>query len=236
MSEPVAALYNLSKRYRDRELFRGLGLEIRAGEFVTMIGPSGAGKSTLLHILGGLDRRYEGTARVLGHDLARLDDATMSRMRARDIGFVFQGFNILDHLSVLENVELPAYFGACEPGQARGRALEALERVGLRERASSRPTELSGGQRQRVALARAVVGRPQLLLADEPTGNLDTRTGDQIIELFTQLHAEGLTLLIVTHEERVCRAAGRVLHLRDGALDLEPGDKGRADHDRGVSA
>jgi putative ABC transport system ATP-binding protein len=169
-------------------------------------------------VLGGLDRSYRGTATVLGRDLARMGDRELSRLRSRDIGFVFQAFNLLDHLSVRENVMLPAFFADGPSVQAERRADEVLERVGLSERAEARPFELSGGQKQRVAIARALHAGPRLLLADEPTGNLDSETGRQIIDLFVALSGAGLTLLLVTHEERVSQAARRVLHLEDGLL------------------
>jgi putative ABC transport system ATP-binding protein len=200
-----------------QELLRGIDLTVRRGEFVAVEGESGSGKSTLLHVLGGLDRDFEGNAQVLGCDLRAVSDAELAALRHTQIGFVFQSFNLLPALSALENVLLPDFFGDGVPDAAR-RAREALARVGLGDKERARPVALSGGERQRVAIARALLARPPLLLADEPTGNLDARTGQEVIDLFRQLHREGMTLLIVTHEARVSHAATRVLVLRDGVL------------------
>jgi putative ABC transport system ATP-binding protein len=220
-------LRNVSKKYPPREpglppqdLLRGVDLSVRRGEFVAVEGQSGSGKSTLLHLLGGLDRQFEGEARVLGCDLHGVTDAGLAALRHTQIGFVFQSFNLLPALSALENVLLPDFFGDGVPDAGR-RAQEALERVGLIDKARARPAALSGGERQRVAIARALLARPPLLLADEPTGNLDARTGEGVIGLFRQLHREGMTLLIVTHEARVSHAADRVLVLRDGRLHAD---------------
>jgi putative ABC transport system ATP-binding protein len=196
-----------------------VSLEVAAGEFVAIVGASGSGKSTLLHVIGGLDRDFSGRATVAGRDLSVLGDRDLSRLRNEALGFVFQSFNLLDHLTCLENVLLPSFFAAGGGRDAPRRARLALERVGLSDKAEVRPPALSGGQKQRVAIARALVGRPVLLLADEPTGNLDAGTGGEIIALFSALNREeGLTLVIVTHEERVFRAAGRVLRLDEGRL------------------
>jgi putative ABC transport system ATP-binding protein len=220
---PALALRAIRKRYPPRDgapqadLLRGIDLFVAPGEFVSVEGPSGSGKSTLLHLLGGLDREYDGTVEVFGQDLRGLDDRALAGLRHRRVGFVFQAFNLLPGLSALENVLLPDAFGEGVPDAAR-RARESLDRVGLLDKASARPGSLSGGERQRVAIARALLAGPGLLLADEPTGNLDARTGDEIISLFRQLNREGLTLLVVTHEARVSRAASRVLMLHDGVL------------------
>jgi putative ABC transport system ATP-binding protein len=220
-------LRGIVKRYPPREpgdvpqeLLRGVDLSVRRGEFVAVEGQSGSGKSTLLHLLGGLDRAFEGEARVLGCDLRTVSDAELSALRHTQIGFIFQSFNLLPALTALENVLLPDFFGEGLPDAER-RALEALDRVGLSEKRGARPAALSGGERQRVAIARALVARPPLLLADEPTGNLDARTGEGVIELFRELHREGMTLLIVTHEARVSHAATRVLVLREGTLHTD---------------
>src|SRR5205823_7515632 len=221
-------LRGLQKSYPPREsgggrteLFRALDLEVARGEFLAVEGQSGTGKSSLLHILGGLDREYTGEVKILGRDLRGLDDRALSALRHAQIGFVFQSFNLLSSLSALENVLLPDFFGEGVP-DARARATEALATVGLSDKASAPPTALSGGERQRVAIARALVAGPPLLLADEPTGNLDARTGQGIIDLFQQLHREGMSLLVVTHEARVSRAASRVLVLREGVLVPDP--------------
>jgi putative ABC transport system ATP-binding protein len=218
VAETVARLVKVGKRFGAQVVLHDVGLEIGAGEMVSLIGRSGSGKSTLLSILGGLDRRYEGSCRVLGRDLSALSDGQLARFRAGEVGFVFQAFHLLDHLTVRENVLLPAYFGGSWPKQAVARAEEALERVGMREANAVRPSSLSGGQKQRVAIARALYAQPRLLLADEPTGNLDAETGREVIELFSALNRDGLTLVIVTHEERVSRAARRVLHLTAGQI------------------
>jgi putative ABC transport system ATP-binding protein len=224
----------LRKRYPPREpgaapqdLWRGLELTVGEGEFVAIEGQSGTGKSTLLHVIGGLDRAYGGEVLVLGDRLRGLSDARLAALRHDRIGFVFQSFNLLAELTALENVLLPDYFGNGVPDAER-RARDGLARVGLADKASSRPTALSGGERQRVAIARALLARPPLLLADEPTGNLDARTGEGIIDLFRELHRDGMTLLVVTHEVRVSRAASRVLVLREGALFPDPRLEGSA--------
>jgi putative ABC transport system ATP-binding protein len=224
VSAPAAELRALAKRYPPREpgapaepLFQALDLEVAQGDFVAIEGRSGTGKSTLLHILGGLDREFEGDARVFGQPLRGLSDDQLAALRHKKLGFVFQSFNLLPGISALENVLLPDAFGGGVP-DAQRRAREALERVGLWEKAKARPAALSGGERQRVAIARALLSRPPMLLADEPTGNLDARTGEGVIQLFRELHRDGMTLLIVTHEARVSHAASRVLILREGAL------------------
>jgi putative ABC transport system ATP-binding protein len=232
MTEAALELRGVVKRYRPRDgevaqvsarpLLRGVDLRVERGEFVAVEGQSGSGKSTLLHLIGGLDRAYEGEIRVLGQQLRALDDGALSSLRNRGIGFVFQSFNLLPGITALDNVLLPEAFG--EIPDARARAREALARVGLAGKERARPFELSGGERQRVAIARALLARPPLLLADEPTGNLDAGTGHDIIELFRSLHRDGMTLLIVTHEIRVSRAATRVLLLRDGALETPAHD------------
>lgn len=188
-------------------------LEVASGELVAVMGRSGSGKSTLLHILGGLDSQYQGDVTVAGVSLRGLNDAALSRFRNGTVGFVFQSFHLVPGLNALENVALPSFFGA-----SGGDARAALERVGLSHKASRQPSQLSGGERQRVAIARALYARPKVLFCDEPTGNLDAATGAEIIALFESLNAEGLTVLAVTHEERVSRAAKRVLRLESGKL------------------
>ena len=218
------ALRGIGKHYPPREpglgpqqLLAGLNMEVQRGEFVAVEGQSGSGKSTLLHLLGGLDRDFVGEAQVLGCDLRRLSDRELAALRHTQIGFVFQSFNLLPSLSALENVLLPDFFGEGIPDAGR-RAREALDRVGLADKSGARPAALSGGERQRVAIARALLARPPLLLADEPTGNLDATTGQGVIELFRALHKDGMTLLIVTHEARISHAASRVMVLREGKL------------------
>jgi len=201
-------------------VLEGLDLEVAEGEFVAVIGPSGSGKSTLLHILGGLDVHYDGQVEVAGTQLRGLSDRRLARFRNRLVGFVFQSFHLVPNLRVFQNVLLPAFFGGDSIGTSdQRRAEELLERLGLLAKRDRVPSQLSGGERQRVAIARALLRRPRVLLCDEPTGNLDLQTGDEIIGLFRQLHREGLTVLAVTHEERISGAAGRVLKLQGGVLD-----------------
>ncbi len=214
----LARVDSLKKRYGGQDVLRGVSLRVEEGEILALVGRSGSGKSTLLHILGGLDRRFDGEVEVLGRKLKTLDDRALSHFRNREVGFIFQSFNLLDHLSVEQNVVLPAFFGERVDHNLRDEAAAALDRVGIRETIDARPGELSGGQRQRVAIARALFSQPKLLLADEPTGNLDSESGDRIIDLFRKLNGEGLTLVIVTHEDRVSRAATRVERIEDGQI------------------
>ncbi|HSN13270.1 MAG TPA: ABC transporter ATP-binding protein [Anaeromyxobacteraceae bacterium] len=191
---------------------------IGSGEHLAIMGPSGSGKSTLLHILGCLDRPDRGVYQLLGRDVARLDEAELSLVRRHTIGFVFQFFHLVPRLTALENVELPMIFAGIEKGERRERAMGRLRAVGLEPRASHRPDQLSGGERQRAAIARATVLDPKLLLADEPTGNLDTSSGRHVLEILEQMNAAGLTLVVVTHDPAVARRARRVLVLKDGRI------------------
>jgi len=223
----VISLRSVVKAYRDGEreirVLDGLDLEVADGELVAVVGPSGSGKSTLLYVAGALDADFEGEAVVAGHRLRDLGPRERAAFRNRSVGFVFQSFNLLPALPAVENVMLPGLF--TPPGEPaptlsdlRERALEALERVGLADRAARLPARLSGGERQRVAIARALLSRPALLLADEPTGNLDVASGEGVIRLFREMVGEGMTVLVVTHEERVSSAAARILHLEGGRL------------------
>jgi ABC-type lipoprotein export system ATPase subunit len=218
----VIELEGVHKRYSTGSLqvhaLRGVDLRIAGGEFVAIMGPSGSGKTTLLEILGCLSRPSEGRYRLAGRAVDALDGDELARLRGEKIGFVFQSFNLLPRLSAAENVELPLVYRRVPHRERRRRALEALERVGLASRAAHRPAELSGGERQRVAVARALVNRPTLLLADEPTGNLDTRTGDEILALFSALHAQGHTLVVVTHDALIGGRALRRLEIHDGRI------------------
>ena len=198
-----------------------VSLDVYEGEKLAIMGPSGSGKTTLLSILGCLDRPTRGEHLFEGKSVAELDDDTLSRLRNRAIGFVFQSFYLLPHLSVAENVETPMQYGERPTREWRPRALAALERVGLAARADHRPSELSGGEAQRAAIARALVVEPRLLLADEPTGNLDTTTGGEIAALLDELHAKGSTIVLVTHNESLARHAERVVTLRDGRVEKE---------------
>ena len=224
----MISLRGIRKSFRDGDteqvVLDGLDLEARPGELVAVVGQSGSGKSTLLYIVGGLDGDFTGEAVVAGHSLRALSPAERAAFRNGAVGFIFQAFNLLPALSAVENVMLPGHFARESAGARRslaglrGEALAALDRVGLADKAHKRPAMLSGGERQRVAIASALFTRPQVLLADEPTGNLDAVSGATVIALFRGMAQEGLTVLVVTHEERVSEAATRVLHLAGGRL------------------
>lgn len=200
------------------EVLGGVDLKVEAGEFVAVRGRSGSGKSTLLHVLSGLDADFSGDVTVAGVSLKGQGDEGLSQFRNERVGVVFQSFHLLPGLNAWQNVALPSYFAKAEVADAQGLAKEALARVGLADKAARRPSELSGGERQRVAVARALFRKPQVLFADEPTGSLDAQTGLEIVAVLKGLHAEGLTLFVVTHEDRVSSAAGRVLTLERGVL------------------
>ncbi len=197
---------------------RGVDLEVAANEFVAVMGPSGCGKSTLLHLLGGLDRPTAGSIELDGRRVESLSEAAWAVLRRRQLGFVFQFFNLVGTLTVAENVELPARLVGASPAEARRRREELLERLGVSARADTLPSRLSGGQQQRVAIARALVNRPAVLLADEPTGNLDSASATEVLGLLRELKAEGQTLVLVTHDARVAASADRVLAMRDGLV------------------
>jgi putative ABC transport system ATP-binding protein len=220
--EPVVRARNLRKDYGSGEgLVRavdGIDLDVIRGETVAVMGPSGCGKSTLLHLLGGLDRPTAGELRLAGQRIDEMSERALAHLRRSDIGFVFQAFQLMDELSVLENVELPALLAGRSPRAARHRATELLEQMGLTQRAAHLPTALSGGQRQRVAIARALANEPVIVFADEPTGNLDSVATTELLRLFDALHTSGLTLVIVTHDERVAATADRLISMRDGAF------------------
>ncbi|HVP08633.1 MAG TPA: ABC transporter ATP-binding protein [Burkholderiales bacterium] len=222
MAEPLVRTRDLAKDYRIGEglvhALNGVSVDIAGGQFVAVTGPSGSGKSTFLHILGCLDRPSAGEVLLSGERLSALTGDERARMRNRAIGFVFQNFNLLARTSAAENVALPLVYGGVPARERRARALEMLERVGLADRAGHLPSQLSGGQQQRVAIARALVTRPRLLLADEPTGALDSRTGEEILALLGSLNGQGLTVVLVTHEPEVARCARRVLRFLDGRL------------------
>lgn len=196
----------------------GIDLELRENEYVTVMGPSGSGKSTLMNVLGCLDRASSGYYELDGQDTTKMSDAEMARVRNERIGFVFQSFELLGRLSALKNVEMPLIYSRNGWWSRRRRAKKALERVELADRIKHKPNQLSGGEKQRVAIARALVCNPSILLADEPTGNLDSKTSQGILELFDQLYREGQTIIIVTHEEHVARHANRIIHMRDGRI------------------
>jgi putative ABC transport system ATP-binding protein len=196
----------------------GVSLSVDRGESLAVIGPSGSGKSSLMNILGGLDRPTSGAYRFEGEDVGEFDDDQLAEFRRRRIGFIFQSFQLLPRLTALQNVELPMIYAGREPAERRRRAAELLDRVGLGSRLTHRPTQLSGGQQQRVAIARALANDPDLLLADEPTGALDTHTGEEVMALFKTLNREGLTLIIVTHDPEVAAEANRRVAFRDGLI------------------
>jgi len=211
---------NLHKTYSMGEVqvhaLRGVSTTIEAGEHIAVMGPSGSGKSTLMNLLGCLDTPTEGTYKLADEDVSGLDADRLSAVRNREIGFVFQQFNLLAKSTALQNVELPLVYAGVE--DRRERAMAALERMGLGDRAHHRPRELSGGEQQRVAIARALVNNPRILMADEPTGNLDTKTGQEILEIFDALNAEGMTMVMVTHDPRVAERCRRVMQLVDGEI------------------
>jgi len=215
---------DVEKAYRMGEVLvsalRGVTLEIEQGEFVAIFGPSGSGKSTLLHVLGGLDRLDKGNVYIDGTNLSTLDDAKLAEVRLHKIGFVFQFFNLLPRLTALRNVELPLTLADVSEKESIKKATEMLELVGLKERINHRPTELSGGEQQRVAIARALINDPKIVLADEPTGNLDTTTGWEIVRLMKRLNNEkGQTFVIVTHDQSVAETAHRMIQLKDGVIE-----------------
>jgi putative ABC transport system ATP-binding protein len=225
-SEPLVIVNHVEKVYatgqRTVAALRGVSLEMLAGEFVALMGPSGCGKSTLLHLLGGMDRPTHGRVVIGGTELATLSETALAQFRRRRVGFIFQFFNLLPTLTVLENAALPLMLDGVSDHEAQERAMVLLERVGLHTRASHFPAELSGGEMQRVAVARAVISKPALILADEPTGSLDSENGRQVMALLRELNHElGLTIVLATHDDEAARFAGRIIRLRDGMIEQE---------------
>jgi putative ABC transport system ATP-binding protein len=225
MRQTVLRAQDLSKDYpmngETVHALRGISLEVRSGEYVAVVGPSGSGKSTLLQLVGGIDVPSRGTVEIMGTSLSSLSDRQLTRLRLTRLGFVFQRFHLLPVLTARENVELPMAEAGMTARERRARALELLGYVGLEHRADHRATQLSGGEMQRVAIARALANRPAVLLADEPTGELDAATGEEILALFSRLNRDGTTLLVVTHDERLATQAGRVIHMIDGRIASE---------------
>ncbi len=222
MSAPLIHLESISRRYQmggeTIHALREVSLRINRGEYVAIMGPSGSGKSTLMNLIGCLDTPTSGRYFLNGTDVSHMDDNRLAEVRNREIGFVFQTFNLLPRSSALHNVELPLIYAGLSAEQRRGIALQAIRDVGLEDRMHHKPNELSGGQRQRVAVARALVNKPSILLADEPTGNLDSKTGEEIMALFENLSRRGNTIILVTHEEDIARHARRILRIRDGLI------------------
>jgi putative ABC transport system ATP-binding protein len=222
VTAPLLDARDLHRVYRTGDVevhaLAGVTLAVQAGESLAIVGSSGSGKSTLMNVLGCLDRPTSGSYRLAGEEVARLDRNRLAEIRNQHIGFVFQNFNLLPYASALENVELPLLFGGVKAKERRERAAAMLERVRLGDRMDHKPTELSGGQMQRVAIARALVNRPALVLADEPTGNLDSASGKAIVEIFSEIHASGQTIVMITHDQGVSKLASRVVQIRDGQI------------------
>ncbi|HXS30236.1 MAG TPA: ABC transporter ATP-binding protein, partial [Steroidobacteraceae bacterium] len=218
VDDPLICARGVNVHYGDKQAIREVSIDIARNQVLAMIGPSGCGKSTLLAILGLLDTASEGTYMLNGNQVANLSLSERARVRNREIGFICQSFNLIGDLTVFENVELPLTYRGMKSGERRQRVEASLERVGMAHRAKHLPSQLSGGQQQRVAVARAVAGEPLILLADEPTGNLDSKNGEQVMQLLGQLHAEGATICMVTHDPRYAQHADRIVHLFDGLI------------------
>ena len=227
----ILELKHIYKDYHSDKLtvpvLKDVSLQVREGEYVAIMGPSGSGKTTLMNIIGCLDRQTKGEFYLAGTDVAALKDKELSHLRLNSIGFVFQSFHLLPRESALENVSLPLSYAVIKKKERKERGLSALARVGLEDRASFMPTQLSGGQKQRVAIARAMVNSPKLLLADEPTGALDSKSGAQIMQLFQKLNDEGVTIVMITHDKNIADHAGRIYHIIDGEISEEAGEEAR---------
>ena len=224
MTRSLIEIDGVTKRYKLGEqivyALNGVNLNIECGEYTALMGPSGSGKSTLMNIIGCLDSPTEGTFFLNNKEVSKMSDSALSEVRNTEIGFVFQTFNLLNRLNAIENVSLPLVYAGIPKKEREERAKEVLDKVGLGDRMSHKPNELSGGQRQRVAVARALINNPSILLADEPTGNLDTQTSHEIMALFEEIHSAGNTIVLVTHEEDIAQHAKRIIRLRDGVVEL----------------
>ncbi len=222
MSDIILELKNVDKAYYIDKVpvpvLKNINFSVSDGEYVAIMGPSGSGKSTMMNIIGCLDKQTSGYFFFDGEDVAKCRDKQLSAIRNKKIGFVFQNFNLLPRQSALENVELPLLYAGVKKSERRKRAKVALQRVGLEERMYHKPTQLSGGQKQRVAIARAIVNKPRLLLADEPTGALDTKSGEQVMKLFSELNDEGVSIVMITHAQEIAQRAKRIVYIRDGEL------------------
>ncbi len=203
------------------EALRGISFQVRMGEFIAIIGPSGSGKSTLMHIIGCLDHPTEGSFIMEGEDISKLNDNRLAEIRNKRVGFVFQQYNLLSRTNILHNVEVPLIYARVRAKERKKLATQVLEDLGLGDRLNHRPNEISGGEMQRVTIARALVNNPLIILADEPTGNLDTKTGEEIMKIFDRLHQQGHTIIMVTHEAEVARHARRIIYLRDGLIEKD---------------
>ncbi|MDK2830783.1 MAG: putative transport system ATP-binding protein [Methanolobus sp.] len=223
INTPVIELVNLCKSYHvgdmDVPILKSIDLRVMPGEFVAIMGPSGSGKSTLMNMIGCLDRPNCGQVLLMGKDVDTLSDPELAKLRGLEIGFVFQNFNLVPRLTTLQNVELPTYANKKPGVDIRQKAMNLVEMVGLKERMNYKPSEMSGGQQQRIAIARALINDPSLILADEPTGNLDSKTGDEIMKIFSDLHEKGRTIVMITHDPDLTEFADRVVHLKDGIID-----------------
>lgn len=217
--DKLKKVYNLGKV--KVEALKGISFEVKKGEFISIMGPSGSGKSTLMHIIGCLDYPSAGKYLLDNEDISKLNDNQLALFRNQKIGFVFQQFNLLPRATILRNVELPLTYNRTTPKNVKSLATQALEEVGLGNRLNHRPNEISGGQMQRVAIARALINRPSILLADEPTGNLDTKNGEEIMKIIKKLHEDGNTIILVTHEAEIAQYAKRIIHLKDGLIDRD---------------
>lgn len=221
----IASVEGVTKTYQmgavTVDALRGVDVAFAEGDFVTIMGPSGCGKSTLMNVLGCLDRPTSGQYRLGGQDVSQLTDNQLSEIRGAQLGFVFQSYNLIQQLSVVENIELPLYYQGRHEDESRAIAIELSERVGLGDRIDHKPYELSGGQQQRVAIARALANDPLIILADEPTGNLDTKSGEEILDIFDDLNKQGKTLILVTHSEELASRSMRIVRLRDGKVESD---------------